>query len=329
MRLHQRVGRLNRYGQQQPVEVVTLRNPATVESLIWDKLNEKIASIMRALGSAMDEPEDLLQLVLGMTSPSLFTDLFANAATVPEERLDTWFDNSTKTFGGRDAIDTVQTLLGNCERFDYQDLKTIPPKDLPDLVPFFEAMLTLNKRRLTRDEHGLAFKTPEEWVQDPGVRRRYEGLVFSRNQKGKDAAVRVVGIGHKVFDQAIRQAVQYDAACATLPGIDRPLATFVVYDRVTSQDGHVRQIIAGVMAGQEELLRDWQLVDLLNDTLRQKKSESEQVDRYEPESLLNFIDQAEAQINRRMASLHPPFEVPETKLLSVFVPATSSMREHA
>ena len=329
MRLHQRVGRLNRYGQQQPVEVVTLRNPATVESLIWDKLNEKIASIMRALGSAMDEPEDLLQLVLGMTSPSLFTDLFANAATVPEERLDTWFDNSTKTFGGRDAIDTVQTLLGNCERFDYQDLKTIPPKDLPDLVPFFEAMLTLNKRRLTRDEHGLAFKTPEEWVQDPGVRRRYEGLVFSRNQKGKDAAVRVVGIGHKVFDQAIRQAVQYDATCATLPGIDRPLATFVVYDRVTSQDGHVRQIIAGVMAGQEELLRDWQLVDLLNDTLRQKKSESEQVDRYEPESLLNFIDQAEAQINRRMASLHPPFEVPETKLLSVFVPATSSVREHA
>ena len=166
-------------------------------------------------------------------------------------------------------------------------------------------------------------------MQDPGVRRRYEGLVFSRNQKGKDAAVRVVGIGHKVFDQAIRQAVQYDAACATLPGIDRPLATFVVYDRVTSQDGHVRQIIAGVMAGQEELLRDWQLVDLLNDTLRQKKSESEQVDRYEPESLLNFIDQAEAQINRRMASLHPPFEVPETKLLSVFVPATSSVREHA
>lgn len=35
MRLHQRVGRLNRYGQKHPVEVVTLRNPATVESRIW------------------------------------------------------------------------------------------------------------------------------------------------------------------------------------------------------------------------------------------------------------------------------------------------------
>ena len=32
MRLHQRVGRLSRYGQTQPVDVVTVRNPDTVES---------------------------------------------------------------------------------------------------------------------------------------------------------------------------------------------------------------------------------------------------------------------------------------------------------
>lgn len=100
MRLHQRVGRINRYGQKMPVEVITLRNPATVESRIWGKLNEKIASIMRALGGAMDEPEDLLQLVLGMTSPSLFTDLFATGAAVSEDRLDNWFNTKTKTFGG-------------------------------------------------------------------------------------------------------------------------------------------------------------------------------------------------------------------------------------
>lgn len=61
MRLHQRVGRLNRYGQQRPVEVVSLRNPDTVEAMIWQKLEQKLNSIMRALGSAMDEPEDLMQ----------------------------------------------------------------------------------------------------------------------------------------------------------------------------------------------------------------------------------------------------------------------------
>src|SRR5664279_619763 len=61
MRLHQRVGRLNRYGQKERVEVVTLRNPDTVESRIWDKLNSKIGNIMLAFGHVMEEPEDLLQ----------------------------------------------------------------------------------------------------------------------------------------------------------------------------------------------------------------------------------------------------------------------------
>jgi len=34
--------------------------------MILGKIEDKLASIMRAVGSAMDEPEDLLQLVLGM-----------------------------------------------------------------------------------------------------------------------------------------------------------------------------------------------------------------------------------------------------------------------
>ena len=34
MRLHQRVGRLNRYGQTKQVEVITLRNPDTVSSYL-------------------------------------------------------------------------------------------------------------------------------------------------------------------------------------------------------------------------------------------------------------------------------------------------------
>src|SRR5206468_1272086 len=50
MRLHQRVGRLNRYGQKKRVDVITLRNPETVEARIWDTLNLKIENIMRAFG---------------------------------------------------------------------------------------------------------------------------------------------------------------------------------------------------------------------------------------------------------------------------------------
>src|SRR5947207_450257 len=99
MRLHQRVGRLYRYGQTKQVAVFTLRNPNTVESRIWDKLNAKIEQIMLALGEVMDEPEDLLELVLGMTSPKLFRDIFSDAPELPPESLASWFDQKAATFG--------------------------------------------------------------------------------------------------------------------------------------------------------------------------------------------------------------------------------------
>lgn len=324
MRLHQRVGRLNRYGQKMPVEVITLRNPATVESRIWGKLNEKITSIMRALGGAMDEPEDLLQLVLGMTSPTLFTELFATAATVSEDRLDNWFNTKTKTFGGKDALDTVKALIGNCSRFDYQDLKTIPPKDLEDLQPFFEAMLSLNKRRVIRDDSGLSFKTPDEWLKNVGIRQRYEGLLFERNLRGKDAALRVVGVGHKVFDQAILQAADFDACFATVSGLSEPVSVYKIYDRVTSQDGNIRQIIVGVKEGKKELLHDWQLIDLLNYILKSKKLEGNSPVGYSKESLLSFLKTSEGVIKAKMCELNTPFTMPEIKLLSLFIPATGN-----
>ena len=320
MRLHQRVGRLNRYGQKHPVEVINLRNPDTVESRIWDKLNEKISSIMQALGSAMDEPEDLLQLVLGMASPSLFTELFTDGATVPADRLDNWFDTKSKTFGGNDAIETVQNLIGNCSRFDYQDLKRIPKKDLEDLQPFFETMLLLNKRRVLHEDSGLSFKTPDEWLKDAGVRRRYEDLVFSRDLKGKDAALRVVGVGHKVFDQALMQAGGYDACLTQFSDLEEPLVIFKIFDRVTSQDGNVRQVIIGIKGNKDEILQDWQLIDLINQLLKSKKPSSESENRLESQALHSIIKNSENTLKQHIESLNLPFSVPEIKPLALFIP---------
>jgi ERCC4-related helicase len=320
MRLHQRAGRLNRYGQDHAVEVITLRNPDTVESRIWDKLNAKINSIMRALGGAMDEPEDLLQLVLGMASPSLFTELFTDGARVPSDRLDSWFDKKAKTFGGKDAIETVKTLVGNCSRFDYQDLKKIPPKDLGDLQPFFEAMLSLNKRRVLREEAGLSFKTPDEWLKDPGIRKRYEGLQFSRELKGKDASLKTVGVGHKVFDQAITQAINFDGCYTKATGLSHMLAVFKIYDRITSQKGHISQIIVGVRSKKKEILLDWQLIDLFNHILKTKKIEIENNTMTKDEKQLDFLRDAEEVVMNRIGELAPPFSVPEVKPMALFIP---------
>ncbi len=329
MRLHQRVGRLNRYGQQKQVEVITLRNPDTVESRIWDKLNQKINSIMMALGRTMDEPEDLLQLVLGMASPSLFTDLFTDGTNIPEDRLDRWFDQKTKTFGGQDAINTVRDLFGNCSRFDYQDLKAIPQLDLEDLQPFFETMLSVNKRRLFRDDTGIAFKTPKSWLADPGIRKRYEGLLFKRDVKGKDAALRVVGVGHKVFDQSMEQASSFNECFASVTGIEEPLAIFVIYDRVTSKDGNVKQIVVGVSKSMKELLLDWKVINLLNDVLNNKKMDDSQDVEYDKDELISFIDRAKEFVTSNLNNLNTPFELPDTKLLSLLIPSATNSKKAA
>jgi hypothetical protein len=76
--------------------------------------------IMLAPGHAMDEPEDLLQLVLGMTSPGLWRELFVEAQQVPRESLAQWFDHQTRQFGNADVIKTVQDLVGNCAKFDFR-----------------------------------------------------------------------------------------------------------------------------------------------------------------------------------------------------------------
>lgn len=250
--------------------VFTIRNPDTVEYRIWEKLNTKIAKIMTAFGQVMDEPEDLLQLVLGMTSPSLFRELFSEAPTVPGERLTDWFDQKTARFGGQDVLDTVRGLVGHAARFDFQQVASqIPPLDLPDLKPFFVAMLELNHRRVQEDARGLLFKTPDAWSKEPGVRREYDGLVFDRNRREADAAEKVLGVGHRIFEQALSQARE-GAGCVTTLTSQIParyLLIFRIWDRITSTGGNVKVITVGVegeLDKEGRLLRDWELLRLLN-----------------------------------------------------------------
>jgi hypothetical protein len=60
----------------------------------------------------MDTPEDLKQLVLGMTSSQMFQRLFAESVSTPVQKLDSWFDQHTASFGGQDAVEVVEALVG-------------------------------------------------------------------------------------------------------------------------------------------------------------------------------------------------------------------------
>jgi len=270
MRLHQRVGRLNRYGQRQQVEVLTLRNPDTVESLIWERLDGKIRRISQALGGVMDEPEDLLQLVLGMTDASVFTGLFAGAGQVPGDRLDHWFDERTRQFGGEDALTAVRQLVGHSAQFDYAQVSALIPKlDLPDLVPFFRLMLTLNHRQVREEGGALSFTTPKVWAEEFAVLPVYQGMVFTRDVPAADAH-KLIGVGHKLLERALIQARALPGTAACLALLAEPLVVLQISDMLTSAGQTVPTTLVAVVGrpGQHRLLLDWELLMWCNEQIR-------------------------------------------------------------
>jgi hypothetical protein len=331
MRLHQRVGRLNRYGQKEQVEVVTLRNPDTIESRIWDKLNSKIENIMLVLREAMDEPEDLFQLVLGMTPPTLFRELFSQGRTVSQDSLTSWFNQKTARFGDKDVIDTVRELVGHSAKFDYDQVSDqLPRVDLPELSPFFLNALTLNGRRPQEDDKGLTFKTPENWLGEPGIRRSYEDMVFDRELRSKNAQKRILGVGHRVLDKALVQATSSTACVATVPEklLKEPILVFQIWDRVTTSGGHVRKAIVGISVESDKaspytVLKDWELLQKLNELSEGKgiRAAKQSAPVVGIDNLKEVLKAALMQLDDSVNQMDLPFKHPETELMCVIGPA--------
>ncbi len=329
MRLHQRVGRLNRHGQKKQVEVITLRNPQTVESRIWDRLNEKIENIMRTLKFAMEDPDDLFQLVLGMTPSALFTETFAEAGQVPKESFSDWFNKKTSQFGGSDVIKTVKDLVGNSAKFDFQSVSEhIPRVDLPDLMPFVLGMLSMNSKRVSKDEgdHGttISFITPDEWRNQPGVKRNYDGMSFDRNYNAKDATQKILGVGHLVVDKAIKQARDNFSCLMVTDGLANPLFVFRIVDRVTDAGGTVRAVVAGVVldkngSGGCSLLKDWEVLNVMN-SLIDHKGIKKATTSPQPGNVAEVdkcVDSAIIFIREQMKNLHLSFKDPKEELAAI------------
>lgn len=328
MRLHQRVGRLNRYGQTRRVEVFTVRNPDTVESRIWDKLNTKIEQIMVTLREVMSEPEDLLQLVLGMATPGLFGEVFAGAAGVKPEAVGSWFDAKTSQFGGRDALATVRDLVGHCARFDFREAAPqIPRLDLPDLEPFFRLMLARNGRQVRSDGVGISFKTPDGWANFPGARRDYSGMVFDRN--GADPQT-ILGVGHRLVDRALDQACDEAELATVLPAdlLPAPLYVFRIRDRVTGIGGSVRALVIAVEAGSGRLslLRDWELIKRLNPVCqgRDLRRASHQAT-LDVAAIRSDVDAATRWLTDRLPLIDHPFRLAELELCCLLLPVTDEV----
>lgn len=326
MRLHQRVGRLSRYGQRRPVSVYILRNPQTVEARIWDLLNEKLERIQLALSSVMEEEEDISQLVIGMAGNSLFNELFSGGQGLSNERLGAWFDQATATLGGRDVVETVRELLGNVSRFDFQQVgKDLPKVDLPDLEKFFIQTVGQHGRRIFRRDEGLEIKTPDEWkARSYALRDKYEGLVFDRSLRGTNAASRVLGVGHILFDIALEEARNLPSSVACVEGLVAPLLVLTVEDEVTGTGALVHRLIFGVTEkeGKAEVLRDWELLQVLNTYLPKSSTGRATVDLAAMPTVERLKKAFDADLSSHAPTLHRPVSWSEMLLIPNLQPAS-------
>ena len=331
MRLHQRVGRLSRYGQTDPVDVVTVRNPDTVESRIWELLDEKLTRINLAFQGAMDDPEDIRQLVIGMASPGMFTKVFADAdPTLSRQTLDDWFDTETATFGGEDAVNTVRNLVGHVARFDFGAVTgQIPRVDLPDLVPFFKAVLAVRGRRPDQTEDlRLRFRPPEEWKDDFSIAvvDRYD-LLFAREPQPKDGED-VAGVGLRVVDRAVRDAVELTGAFSTIRGLDAPIFVFSVRDRITGSGGPIRAVVVAAQSGGNgawTLIRDWELMQRLN-PLADKPRSLVFADAHPAYDVADLIADARQYVVSQIDALELSFALPAVESLACLVPGEAETR---
>jgi ERCC4-related helicase len=325
MRLHQRVGRLNRYGQKKRVEVLSMRNSESIESMIWDKLNAKLQNIDTAFQQVMNTPEDIQQLVLGMTSNTVFRDIFFEASNIKKEAFDHWFDQKTATLGGKDVVESVKSMVGSVTKFDFQQVSDkIPRVDLPDLSPFLEISIGLNGKRVVKEDERYTFNTPDRWRRNPGIQQKYSNMHFDRKDRARDSSKKLLGVGHKIIDIALQQAKNRQVMLTAIPKKILVNCMFIyrVNDRITS-DYNQPDVIAGVEFDDKEeplkLLMDWQILKKLNsiqfrkDILKNQSKKPNQFERIE-----EITGTSEEYLYKYIHDLNLSFRVPNAELISIF-----------
>ena len=205
--------------KKKDVDVITLRNPDTVESKIWTKLELKIQNITKTFSAGMTDPDDMMMLVLGMQNNKFYEELYAEGLSVAKKgNISTWFDSKEKTFGGEQAVSLISNMVGNAARFNLEGLPDVPKCDLKDLQNFFKRAITLQGRKLIVKDDSYSFNTPREWFNEYGIMPKYENLIFRRKPRNGESPKNICGVGHIAFDKCIEFADNLPSATCCIKG---------------------------------------------------------------------------------------------------------------
>ena len=261
----------------------------------------------------MEDPEDLLQLVLGMQDNATFNKLFFNAFD-NKEGLKNWFDKETQTLGEHSVIETVNKLVGNAAKFNLSSLKDVPRLDLPELKPFFVTMLKEERRQVQEANGKISFKTPDKWRDSRAISDRYDGLMFQR-VKGSD---NIAGIGHPIVNKAISSALEFEDSVAYIQDSYSYLL-YKVYDKKTYNRGYIKQNIYAIQVEPQNdnlmLLLDSEIVTLLNKILTNNHFS----DTYKGAFDFAVIERAKILMDTKIKELATSFSEPAFELFTILV----------
>jgi len=198
----------------------------------------------------------------------MFANLFSDTESVTQYNFSKWVDDKATTLGGKDVIDRVKQIFGNCAKLDYQQAKLdIPSLDLPDLKPFFEAMLVSNRNRSKENDDGLiSFKTSEEWKDPIGVQKEY--IVVERNGEVKLKLDKIFEVGHIIVNKAIKLALKITDSIYVFSQSDllTPLFRIKTKHRITNNGESIRSLVFGLIKDSLGLkvLKNWEIINVIN-----------------------------------------------------------------
>jgi hypothetical protein len=155
---------------------------------------------------------------------------------------------------------------------------------------------------------------------------RYD-LLFAREPQPKDGED-VAGVGLRVVDRAVRDAVELTGAFGTIRGLDAPIFVFSVRDRITGSDGPIRAVVVAAQSGVDgawTLIRDWELMQRLN-PLADKPRSLVFTDAHPAYDVADLIADARQYVVSQVDSLELPFALPAVESLACLVPGEAETR---
>ena len=264
MRIHQRIGRIHRLGQTHDVDVISIRCKDNLESRIWDTLNAKLDEIQKMLSATMQDPDDIMQIVLGMQTSQYYESLFAQGLRGAED----WFNSQTATFGGESAIKTAAKIGGSAARFDLKGLDGIPKLDVSNLVPFMKTVLKLHGRQLieNKDDESNVISydviVPKEW-RGFGAQNRETGIVFRRELRDGENAKKIVGVGHYLVNKALQESVRYEECVLRIPD-DKSYFLYSVTEETTDSNVRKKQLFVVCYDSPDSTAKEVDIGDFYN-----------------------------------------------------------------